>query len=53
MPSTPSFSFATSRRSLLPVIVVVTMSLALLGGFLFDTARLGQPTPATPVEART
>jgi hypothetical protein len=47
MPDAPRFSRARSRRSPFPVVVVVTMSLALLGGFMFDAAR--QPKVALPV----
>jgi hypothetical protein len=49
MSDAPSFSRARTRRSPLPVVVVVTMSLALLGGFMFDTART--PRAAQPVPA--
>jgi len=52
MSDAPSFSRARSRHSPLPVMVVVSMSLALLGGFLFDTARLPQAAPPAPAELR-
>jgi len=53
MSDAPSFSRARSHRSPIPVMVVVSMSLALLGGFLFDTARLPQAAPPPAAELRT
>ena len=53
MSDAPSFSRARSHRSPIPVMVVVSMSLALLGGFLFDTARLPQAAPQAAAELRT
>ena len=52
MSDAPSISRARSRRSPLP-IVVVTMSLGLVGGFVLDTARQPQVAPSSPVELRT
>ena len=52
MSDAPSISRARSRRSPLP-IVVVTMSLGLVGGFVPDTARQPQVAPSSPVELRT
>jgi hypothetical protein len=49
----PSFSRVRSRKSPLGVVVLVATSLALLGGFLFDTARLGPSAPQAPAELRT
>jgi hypothetical protein len=53
MSSTPSFTRARSRKSPFGVMVVVATSLALLGGFLFDTARLGPAAPQATTELRT
>jgi hypothetical protein len=53
MSDAPSFDRARSRKSPLGVVVVVATSLALLGGFLFDTARLGPDAPPAPAELRT
>jgi hypothetical protein len=53
MSNVPSFSRARSRKSPLGVVVVVATSLALMGGFLFDTARLGPAAPQAPAELRT
>ena len=52
MSDAPSFTRARSRRSPLPIVVVVTMSLALLGGFMFDTARQPKAAQPVPVELR-
>ena len=53
MSDVPSFGRARSRRSPLPAVVVLSMFLALLGGFLFDTALLPQAAPPAPAELRT
>ncbi len=49
----PSFDRVRSRRSPLPVVVVLATFLALLGGFMFDTALRGQAASSPPVELRT
>jgi len=53
MSNTPSFNRARSRKSPLGMVVVVATSLALLGGFLFDTARLGPDAPQATAELHT
>jgi len=53
MSNAPSFARARSRKSPLGVVVVVATSLLLLGGFVFDTARVGPGAPQATAELRT
>jgi hypothetical protein len=53
MPYVPTFRRATSRKAPVGAVVVMTMFLALLGGFLFDTAGVGLFSPPAPAELRT
>jgi hypothetical protein len=53
MSNVPSFIRARSRKSPIGVVVVVATSLALMGGFLLDTARLGPAAPQAPAALRT
>ncbi len=49
----PSFNRVRSRKRPVGAVVVVATFLALLGGFMFDTARLGPASPQSPAELRT
>jgi hypothetical protein len=53
MPYVPAFSRARSRKAPVGAVVVMTMFLALLGGFLFDTAGVGATSSEAPAELRT
>jgi hypothetical protein len=53
MSNAPSFARARSRKSPVGMVVVVATFLALVGGFLFDTARLGPGAPQATPELRT
>jgi hypothetical protein len=53
MTDAPSFTSTRPNRNPLRIVAVVTMSLALVGGFLLDVARQGQGQPQGTSEQRT
>jgi hypothetical protein len=53
MTSTPDFTSHLPNRNPLRIAAVLTLSLALVGGFLFDVARQAGPQAQGSAETRT